>query len=95
MDKAFLREIHQAMRAGNYSERSRFIREAIYEKLEHMGIKIAERLSKSPARMGKGGRKKLAGGSKAEIIASESTSAQNRSTPFELNISGSTEPDQT
>jgi Arc/MetJ-type ribon-helix-helix transcriptional regulator len=55
-DEAFIRELDAALAKTNYADRSKFIRDAIYEKLEKHGILLPESLRKAPARMGKGGR---------------------------------------
>ena len=58
MDEDFLGEIDQAMRNHGYSDRSKFIRDAVHEKLVSMNITVDYRLAMAPSRAGKGGPKK-------------------------------------
>lgn len=59
MDKKFRDEIDRALPAMGYGDRSTFIRDAVYKRLEELGIEIPIHLKTSPDRTGKGGRKKI------------------------------------
>ena len=52
----FIHELNQGFRRTGYSNRSQFIRDAIIEKLNRMGIETAPQLAAAPDRIGKGGR---------------------------------------
>lgn len=58
MRDAFIHEIDRLVPLCGYSDRSAFIRDAVYEKLESMGYKLPREISTAPARTGKGGRPK-------------------------------------
>lgn len=58
VDENFLSEIDRAFPQLGYSDRSTFIREAVYEALEEHGIKLPAAFKAAPSRAGKGGRKK-------------------------------------
>lgn len=58
MDEEFLDEIDKGFPQLGYSDRSTFIREAVYKALEEQGIKLPAILKAAPSRKGKGGRKK-------------------------------------
>ena len=59
LDENFLSEIDRAFPLLGYSDRSTFIREAVYEALEEHGIKLPAAFKAAPSRAGKGGRKKI------------------------------------
>ncbi len=59
MDEEFLDEIDKGFPKLGYSDRSTFIREAVYKALEEQGIKLPALLKAAPSRSGKGGRKKI------------------------------------
>jgi Arc/MetJ-type ribon-helix-helix transcriptional regulator len=50
VDEAFLRELDKAARAAGYGNRSQFIRDAIFEKLERMGLQVPAELKAAPPR---------------------------------------------
>lgn len=50
-DEVFLREVDRAMRRAGYSERSRFIRDAVYEKLSALGIRLSHGVTLAPGRV--------------------------------------------
>jgi metal-responsive CopG/Arc/MetJ family transcriptional regulator len=52
MDEQFLRQIARAMAAAGYSDRSKFIRDATYEKLVKLRIPVSYRLAMAPTRAG-------------------------------------------
>lgn len=49
----FLEEIDRAISSSRFSNRSEFIRQAILEKLQEMGISIPEAMASAPSRSGK------------------------------------------
>jgi hypothetical protein len=53
----FIRELNHGFRRAGYTNRSQFIRDAIVEKLERLGLKIPRELAVAPQRLGKGGGK--------------------------------------
>ena len=55
----FLEEIDASLPRLGYSDRSTFIREAVFRELEREGVKIAAHLKEAPSRVGKGGRPPL------------------------------------
>lgn len=55
MDEKFLREIETGMARAGYSDRSKFIRDAVFEKLQKLGIACDYTLAMAPSRTGKGG----------------------------------------
>jgi len=55
MDEHFVREIESGMAAAGYSDRSKFIRDAVFEKLQRLGIKCDYTIAMAPSRTGKGG----------------------------------------
>ena len=57
-DEDFLSEIADAMRRAGYSDRSKFIRDAVYDKLIKLGIRCNYKVAMAPDRTGKGGRPK-------------------------------------
>lgn len=52
MKEEFIREIDGAMPLGGYShrERARFIRDAVYEKLERLGLKLPREIAIAPGK---------------------------------------------
>lgn len=52
----FLEEINKACEVAGYSDRSQFIRDAVFESLERLGIQVSKTLKAAPSRKGKGGR---------------------------------------
>jgi hypothetical protein len=52
----FLEEIDGALPRLGYTDRSAFIRDAVYRELKRAGIVIAPVLKEAPSRVGKGGR---------------------------------------
>jgi len=56
MKETFLRALDRAFPAAGYSARSEFIRDAILEKLQSMGILLPASEAAAPSRAGKGGR---------------------------------------
>jgi hypothetical protein len=55
MSSAFIEFIDAALPRLRYSDRAKFIRDAVYEKLQRMGLKIPAEVSVAPSRAGKGG----------------------------------------
>jgi hypothetical protein len=55
MDRNFLLEIEAGMTRAGYSDRSKFIRDAVFEKLQRLGIRCNYILAMAPSRVGKGG----------------------------------------
>lgn len=55
---AFLDEINQACTIAGYSDRSQFIRDAVFAEIERLGIAVPKALKAAPSRKGKGGPKK-------------------------------------
>jgi hypothetical protein len=53
-DLYFLQEIDRALKKAGYSDRSKFVRDAIYEKLLSLGVHVNYELSMAPQRSGKG-----------------------------------------
>ena len=53
----FIKELDAGVRATGYPNRSQFIRDAIVDKLDGMGITVSRELAQPPPRSGKGGRK--------------------------------------
>ena len=62
MDEEFIDLINHAVLKGNYGDRAKLIREAIAEKLQRLGIKVAPRMLTIPTRIGKAGRPVKKGG---------------------------------
>lgn len=56
--EAFLEEITRACEVGGYSDRSQFIRDAVYEAMERLGMSVPKAIKAAPSRKGKGGRPK-------------------------------------
>lgn len=52
-DEKFLSEIERSMRGVGYSDRSKFIRDAVFEKLQRAGIRVNYTLAMAPSRLGK------------------------------------------
>ena len=50
MSEEFIAEIDREMRLHGYSERSRFVRDAVYEKLRSLGIVLPAEISMAPSR---------------------------------------------
>ena len=50
MDTEFLRQIAIAMSRAGYSDRSKFIRDAVYEKLLKLRIPVTYKLAMAPSR---------------------------------------------
>jgi Arc/MetJ-type ribon-helix-helix transcriptional regulator len=53
----FIDELDAGVRSTGYANRSQFIRDAIVEKLDSMGIYVSRELAQPPPRTGKGGRR--------------------------------------
>jgi metal-responsive CopG/Arc/MetJ family transcriptional regulator len=60
MDRKFCEEIDAAFPRLGFSDRSTFIRDAVYKRLEEMNIRVPASLKAAPSRAGKGGRPKKA-----------------------------------
>ncbi|MEI8342271.1 MAG: ribbon-helix-helix domain-containing protein [Verrucomicrobiota bacterium] len=60
MDESFVRRIESGMKMAGYSDRSKFIRDAVFEKLQRLGIPCDYTLAMAPSRTGKGGPKTAA-----------------------------------
>lgn len=58
MDEKFRDEIDAAFPKLGFSDRSTFIRDAVYKRLEEMNIRVSASLKAAPSRAGKGGRPK-------------------------------------
>ena len=58
MKEEFVAEIEASLAKMGYADRSAFIREAVYEKMERMGIKIPREYHVAPLRSGAGGPQK-------------------------------------
>ncbi|HBR94324.1 MAG TPA: hypothetical protein DEA90_09195 [Opitutae bacterium] len=58
MKESFVEKIDESLSECGYTDRSSFIRDAVYEKLESMGIKLPLIEKAAPQRTGKGGRPK-------------------------------------
>lgn len=56
MQDDFLLELDRRLAAMGYSDRSTFIREAIYEKMDRNGVTLLREVTTAPSRTGKGGR---------------------------------------
>lgn len=52
----FITLINEAVVRFNYDDRAKFIREAVTEKLERLGLKVPKELVVTPPRIGKAGR---------------------------------------
>ena len=50
-DERFLAEIDAAMRRAGYSDRSKFIRDAVYEKLKTHGVHVNYTMAMAPTRV--------------------------------------------
>ena len=50
MDERFLTEIARAMRRAGYSDRSKFIRDAVFEKLKRAGVIVDYEMAMAPPR---------------------------------------------
>lgn len=50
MKEGFIAAIDSALASAGYSERVRFIRDAVYEKLERLGLQLPKDLSSAPNR---------------------------------------------
>lgn len=57
MNEKFIEAIDEAVVSSGYSDRAKFIRDAIVEKLEIMGIKLPKEITSAPSKIGKGGRR--------------------------------------
>ena len=55
MDESFVHKIESGMAMAGYSDRSKFIRDAVFEKLKRLGIGCDYTLAMAPPRAGKGG----------------------------------------
>jgi hypothetical protein len=62
MREDFLDEINRAYPEAGYSDRSQFIRDAVYKQIEKLGIQLPLVIKTSPDRTGKGGPKKKKSG---------------------------------
>jgi len=58
MKEEFVSEIEASLSKMGYADRSAFIREAVYEKMDRMGIKVPKEYHVAPVRTGAGGAKK-------------------------------------
>lgn len=58
MDQQFRDEIDAAFPRFGYTDRSTFIRDAVYKRLGEMGVSLPASLKAAPSRAGKGGRSK-------------------------------------
>lgn len=56
MKEDFVDTIDSALAQLGYTDRAKFIRDAVFEKLENSGIKLPREISLAPDRAGKGGR---------------------------------------
>lgn len=56
MRESFLEEIDAALPKAGFSDRSKFIRDAVYQRMRSLGFKVAEEDTTAPSRKGKGGR---------------------------------------
>lgn len=56
MRESFIDVIDRALPAAGYSDRAKFIRDAVYQRLLAMGYKLPADFPTAPARKGKGGR---------------------------------------
>jgi len=59
MSEGFIRELDAGLEELGISNRSDFIRQAIAEKLQRLGIEVPREMVTAPARAGKGGRPRL------------------------------------
>lgn len=55
MTERFIEEIDAALPKAGYSDRSKFIRDAVFEKLDRLGFKPRADIALAPGRSGKGG----------------------------------------
>lgn len=55
MSEEFIRELDRIYPLAGYDDRSKFIRDAIYEKLEREGFELPPGIRLAPSRAGKGG----------------------------------------
>lgn len=62
MDEDFLRDIERSLARAGYSDRSSFIRDAVFEKLATNGIRVDYQRALAPSRSGKGGAKQVMSG---------------------------------
>lgn len=58
LDDKFRAEIDKALPRAGFSDRSSFIRNAVYKRLAALGVEIPLELTTAPSRAGKGGPKK-------------------------------------
>lgn len=58
MNEDFINEINKAVGKSGYASRAEFIRDAIIEKIQALGIKLPPELAIAPTRIGKGNQKK-------------------------------------
>lgn len=58
VNEDFIRQLDRGLREAGFSNRSQFIRDAVFEKLTAMGRKVNRGLTQPPPRAGKGGFKK-------------------------------------
>jgi acetate kinase len=56
MRESFLEEIDAALPKAGFSDRSKFIRDAVYQRMKAMGFNVREEAATAPSRKGKGGR---------------------------------------
>jgi hypothetical protein len=56
MRESFLEEIDAALPKAGFSDRSKFIRDAVYQRMREMGFDVDPQDSTAPSRKGKGGR---------------------------------------
>ena len=56
----FLEAINRACEEAGYSDRSQFIRDAVFEAIERLGLNVSKAIKAAPSRKGKGGRPKKA-----------------------------------
>lgn len=60
INEGLLRNLDDGLRKLAYSNRSQFVRDAIYEKLTKLGSRIPRMMAQAPDRIGKGGPRKKA-----------------------------------
>ena len=53
MTDEFVREIDAALRPSGYSDRSKFVRDAVYERLKALGYKLPKEITLAPGRLRK------------------------------------------
>ena len=51
MSEEFVREINAALAPAGYSDRSKFVRDAVYEKLQRLGYRMPREISVAPSQI--------------------------------------------